>query len=154
MAIHGVVNFDRLVASFDIMTNVNILHQMVLSGDIRCMEALIAHGASIDHPFLNEKQCGGEIPIVAPTDATVLVLLCATYAVNASLKMDYIFNANLTESWKCAIQLVKLGADCEKKLNIPRHPGHAIFEKCRLLDFEGLVSLICPAHWSTGSRSS
>jgi hypothetical protein len=78
--IHDGLDLDCVQAPNVSFANSNMLHYMALNGVVRCMEQAVAHGAAIDYPFLNEEQCGGEAAVVAPTDTTALVLLCATLA--------------------------------------------------------------------------
>jgi hypothetical protein len=114
----------------------NILHIMSLDGDVRAMEALVAHGAAIDFPFLNEEQCANskhEIPVVAPTDATDLVIICAYFAIFGSLGRHSSpqLKGDLRGKLECAIQLVKLGTDCQRKLNLPTSTCNEIIEVFR-----------------------
>lgn len=51
-----------------------MLQAAALDGDLRLKEAVVAHGAASDHPFLSNE------PNDAPITATALVLVCANTA--------------------------------------------------------------------------
>jgi hypothetical protein len=103
--IHDGLNINCVIVTDSDFKRKYILSTMALSGDIRGMEAAVAHGAAIDFP----QKRGVEIPVMA--DTTTLVLLCAYLA----LEILRVINCTshevkaLFEDWiECAIQLAEI----------------------------------------------
>mmetsp|Transcript_23170 Transcript_23170/g.33226 ORF Transcript_23170/g.33226 Transcript_23170/m.33226 type:complete len:555 (-) Transcript_23170:286-1950(-) len=129
-------NLDKVICPHTTFKNSNILQTAALEGDIRFMEQIVAAGAAIDYPFLKSSQCGQ--PIVAPTDSTALVMICAVLALYGKLdsKIFKDFMSNelrrvLQGQLDCAVQLVWLGADVNTKLRLPSSSDCAEIEAFR-----------------------
>jgi MYND finger len=134
----GKLNPDMIASPGSEIKNTNILQRMCLDGDIRTMEAIVALGAAIDLPFLDrdpsrpDDACQWQPRGMAPTNATVLALLCAELALagaTARLVGDGVDPLSLMPApmkeqrerkVECAVQLVNLGADCSSKLMLPQ----------------------------------
>jgi hypothetical protein len=101
-------------------------------GDIRLMEALVAHGAGIDKP-VPVGRFPGEPLRWAPTNATPLLVVCVDIAAHDAENTEY--DGNPTEEFlrmlgnevdkatECAMQLVRLGADLTRTLNLGKSPN-------------------------------
>ena len=126
---------DIIPSSNPTFNNLNILQAAVLQGDVWVFEDAVALGAAIDYPVLaksiNDPSLSETI-IPAPRGATALVLCCATLALYGKVDNTQTLPGDLKrildDSLECAILLVKLGANCQKKLNFPgnhrRQPAH------------------------------
>jgi MYND finger len=106
--------------------------QPAIIGDMRLMEALVAHGAGIDVPVPV-----GRSPFEplqwAPPDATPLLVVCFDIAAHDADHIEY--EGNPTEAFlqmqgnevdkgtECAMQLVRLGADLTRTLNLHNSPN-------------------------------
>jgi hypothetical protein len=114
---------DALYRPIEVFPNSNLLQYSALVGDVRLLEAMSASGAAIDHPFLGEKDgdTTHEFPIVAPTEAKALVMLCATLAASAELDRreppSLPAQEHTKERVEYATMLVNLGADPTRKIN-------------------------------------
>mmetsp|Transcript_23173 Transcript_23173/g.33234 ORF Transcript_23173/g.33234 Transcript_23173/m.33234 type:complete len:565 (-) Transcript_23173:257-1951(-) len=135
-------NLDKVICPHEIFKNSNLLQNAALEGDIRFMEQIVAAGAAIDYPFLKSSQCGQ--PIVAPTDSTALVMICAVLALYGKLdsKIFKDFMSNelrrvLQGQLDCAVQLVWLGADVNTKLRLPSSSDSSQIESFRRHGFDG-----------------
>jgi MYND finger len=119
----GEVNPNHVYRPLEAFPNSNLLHHAALVGDVRLMEALVAAGAAIDYPFLEGRGPHGvDFSVVAPTDATALVVACATLALVAELGRSGSPPPRAAQEQKeqmaeCAMQLVRLGADMNRKIN-------------------------------------
>jgi MYND finger len=130
--------------------NTNYFHNSAISGDVRTMEALVAMGSALDFPMLDHYE-DFQPEIVAPTDATALVMVCATLATvdrdeplfpgdpvrpfPKSLEEDL---ARITE---CAMQLVRLGANLHATLNMSMAPETKFTRAYRAVRYDGLSAL-------------
>jgi len=135
-------NLDKVICPHEIFKNSNLLQNAALEGGIRFMEQIVAAGAAIDYPFLKSSQCGQ--PIVAPTDSTALVMICAGLALYGKLDcktfrsmMPNEVCRQLQGQLDCAVQLVSLGADVSTKLRLPRSSDSAEIETFRRQGLDG-----------------
>ena len=119
-------NVDIIPNGNPTFNNLNLLQAAVLQGDVRIFEDVVALGAAVDYPVLVESmndpnQSDETMP--APQGTTALVMCCATLAVYGELGSTEVLPEDLKRildgSLECAILLVRLGADCQKKLNFP-----------------------------------
>jgi MYND finger len=100
--------------------NSNVFHNAAVSGDIRLMEAVVARGAAIEYPFLDDPR----MEAVAPTDATALVMACVMIALNDLDVPSYVEDSpeaaedETRRTLECAMQLVRLGADPTRRLRL------------------------------------
>jgi hypothetical protein len=84
------------------------------------------------------KQCGGDLSVMALTDATALVLPCADLALYSSLEGNLPPGLTASEvnsaievikdNLECAIQMVDIGADWGRKFDLPRNSCHHIIK--------------------------
>jgi hypothetical protein len=105
----------------------NVFQKCVLVGDIRFVEAMVARGAGLDAPFLRERGDFKPAEIVAPSDATPLLMTIAHIAM-AELNHPILVTGRdlyhdlarrqLSLSTECAMQLVRLGADLTRKVTL------------------------------------
>ena len=96
-------------------------------GDIRLMEAMVAHGAGIDKPVHMGQ------PEWAPSDATPLLVVCVDIAGHDAEHTEYDGNPTdeflrmlgneIDKGTACAMQLVRLGADLTRTLNLRNSPN-------------------------------
>jgi hypothetical protein len=121
----GNLNVDTLLIFFEGSgyTNLNVLQTAALQGDLPFLEDLVALGCAIDFPGLKD-HADGETPRPAPIGATALVLLCANLALyfcsGIMPSSDIAKSRTLLDGQlECAIRLVKLGANFNRKLEIP-----------------------------------
>lgn len=119
-----VCNLDEMFCEHPSFNNLNILHFASAQGDIRLLEQVVAFGAAIDYPV--KESDGAFSGESAPLGATALVLALACIAMISSAPgfatrgmMTPQLNKVLQGNLECAIQLVKLGANCNAKLIIP-----------------------------------
>ena len=121
------MDMDEAMHEHVSFNNLNILHCAALSGDVRMLESAIAMGAAIDYPVkepLDEFKVRGQ-PYA--TGATPLLIALATMAMYAMLPKHH-FRAITSQdprilevmkgSLECAVQLVKLGANCNVVLRL------------------------------------
>jgi MYND finger len=117
--------------------NVNMFHDAALRGDAQLMEVLVALGVAIDFSFeefqgvVTDNIDGTRVP----SEATVLLVICATLAIAdssndptcayAKLFLPPKTTEELDRMGECAMQLVRLGADPTRKL-------HAIGSECSM----------------------
>lgn len=123
-------NIDRSIEPHPSFKNTNLLQSSALHGDIRVVEALVAHGAAIDHGFMSSP------PVVVPTTNTALSLLCACLAVAGSAEgameefpegaMRQRMREETAGHLECAKQLIRLGADTSARFQLP--PSTTCFE--------------------------
>ena len=118
----------------DIIYN-NIFHYACIMGDIRLMEAVVAHGAAIDKPLDLR-------PIESPstmvrTNVTALTFACAVMAFEQQQEQQVI--STKQERIECVVQLIKVGADCSSQLCLPppRHTQSLIIKAFREAGFDG-----------------
>jgi hypothetical protein len=105
-------------------SNLNVLQSAVLLGDVRILEDVVSLGAAIDYPVLAEgwyePHQGDE---TAPQGTTALAMCCATLVLYGNLDSSEVLPVEtkriIDGNLECAILLVQLGADCQKKLNFP-----------------------------------
>jgi hypothetical protein len=127
---------DIIPSSSPTFNNLNILQAAVLQGDVRVFEEVVALGAAIDYPVLTESQNDpnlSETISPAPPGTTALVMCCATLALYGKVDDPQFLPVDLKRMLdgilECAILLVQLGADCQKKFNFPgnhrRQPPHS-----------------------------
>jgi hypothetical protein len=101
-----------------------------MTGRVRLLEVMVAHGAAIDVPFLQEKG-GFKSKLVVPTDSTALLMICANIAsaerasAEGSCPRDVL--DSIYESAECAMQLVRLGADPARRLNVSNSSDTAVW---------------------------
>jgi hypothetical protein len=108
-------------------TNLNILQFAVVIGDVTLMEEVVALGAALDFPVWDEN-ASGIPPSPAPPGSTALLLACTMLAMmergNPNVRrrgMDMTAEVydTIDRICECAIRLVRLGANCQVKLEIP-----------------------------------
>lgn len=121
----GNVVIEQTLCEHVTFGNLNILHYACMVGDVHLLEDAVAAGAAIDFPVLEENNAG---PYPAPPGTTALLLLVsslAAYALlgNTSGLITPQLKRVLQGNEECAIALIQLGADAEKKLPRPRHPA-------------------------------
>jgi hypothetical protein len=118
----GEMNIDTTVSYFadsPCYTNLNMLQVAALRGDVAFLEEMVAFGAAIDFP-VGEDSARGIPPCRAPIGATSLVLICANLANSFGTGMYppvliEMHRKVLDGQLECAIRLVKLGADFNRK---------------------------------------
>lgn len=129
-------------------TNSNVLQSAALEGDVRLLETIVALGAAVDMPFLDRPG----IPVVAPADASALVMACASVATAEAdhpvLEMsrracEGIPGARerIDGTVECAMQLVRLGADPLRRLNVANVPDTSASMVLRHVGFDGKTAL-------------
>lgn len=105
--------------------NLNFVHCATHTGDIHVLEQVVAFGAAIDFPVL-DVECEEGI-FAAPPGCSALLLVCATLAMygqlGTGLPLPRKQRDALNKSLECAIALVRLGANCDSKLERP--PQHS-----------------------------
>lgn len=126
-------------------SNLNSLQWAVMQGDIRMMEKVVALGAALDYPPMNlNHPIGGGEP--APPDCSALLIACSSLALNATIRklpvgrmmqFDNNINSCMEGILECALQLVRLGADCKLKLNIPATSKGMALSMWRQFGFNG-----------------
>jgi MYND finger len=128
----GAVNPNHVDRPLEAFPNSNLFHHAALVGDVRLMEALVAAGAAIDYPFLEERGAHGlNFSVVAPTDATALVVACTTLALAAELGSrggtppPRAAQKQKEQMAECAMQLIRLGADTNRTINWNNAPETA-----------------------------
>jgi hypothetical protein len=108
-------------------TNLNIIQFAATIGDVTLIEEVVALGAALDFPVLDEN-APDVPPSPAPPGSTALLLACASLAMYGDKmhrfpNMRRMMPAGLLDSidagCECAIRLVYLGANCQVKLQIP-----------------------------------
>jgi len=120
------VSIDESIFDNQYFNNLNLLQFAAIEGDVRLLEKVVALGAAIDFPpppppqQENDNFTTGHLQGVAPPSCSALLLACASLIMNSELVADKLkapeaLNGNL----ECAVQLVRLGADCRLKLSIP-----------------------------------
>jgi MYND finger len=113
------------------------------------LETMVALGAAIDLPFLHGR---AGVPIVAPADATALVMACATIATAEAdhpvLEMSRRSCARIPGvkeqidgTVECALQLVRLGADPLRRLNVGNASESPASMLLRHVGFDGKTAL-------------
>mmetsp|Transcript_14133 Transcript_14133/g.20879 ORF Transcript_14133/g.20879 Transcript_14133/m.20879 type:complete len:581 (-) Transcript_14133:644-2386(-) len=129
----GDSNIDDNVFEQMSFYNLNCLQYSAISGDVRFFDKIVALGAAIDYPPMaleangvaeqmkQQQRQGGEL---APPTCTALILVCASLAMygvmgNAPGLVNKQMKETLNGNLECAIQLVRLGADCQAKLILP-----------------------------------
>eukprot|EP00814_Leptocylindrus_danicus_P001254 CAMPEP_0116012154 /NCGR_PEP_ID=MMETSP0321-20121206/4965_1 /TAXON_ID=163516 /ORGANISM="Leptocylindrus danicus var. danicus, Strain B650" /LENGTH=533 /DNA_ID=CAMNT_0003481465 /DNA_START=1 /DNA_END=1603 /DNA_ORIENTATION=- len=96
--------------------NIYLLHACVLAGDVISLEEVVAFGASLDRPMVDREWCKRyTLHQSMPVDNTALVIACAclasaTVVGRPSLPLDHYAD--------CAVQLIMLGADVNRTLNL------------------------------------
>uniref|UniRef100_A0A7S2XN94 phytol kinase n=1 Tax=Attheya septentrionalis TaxID=420275 RepID=A0A7S2XN94_9STRA len=115
-------NINTVTCPHETFNNLNILQYAALKGDIRLLEKAIALGAVIDYPVGEpEEEYVREAPGEAPRGATALLLACSSLAMYGAVPQEHarmIFREQprladmLRGNLECAVQLVKLGANC------------------------------------------
>jgi MYND finger len=118
-----------------IFANTNLFQETVLGGDLRVMEYMCALGAPIDYPFRLFREPGalssGQT-ITLPREASALVMSCVILAIAdstcdrwayARIKVPREPDA-LNRIAECAMQLVRLGADVQRTLNLSGDPPY------------------------------
>jgi hypothetical protein len=139
----GEVNPDHVYRPHATFPNSNLLQHAALVGDVHLMEATAAAGAAIDHPFLWGDGASGNLkfPIVAPADATALVMACAILALEKRGRTHPWLSPQEQEAldWlaECAMQLVHLGADPTKSLSWSNAPDTDTSRKYRAFRLDG-----------------
>lgn len=124
---------DTSIVNNETYNNLNLLHNAVINGDLIMMEHLIALGAAIDYPT-EEKPSYYTGTLSAsescPYGSTALLIACSSLAMYGSMPRAHLrammqqmpqLAETLEGNLECAIQLVKLGADCNVKLKIGNH---------------------------------
>jgi hypothetical protein len=81
-SIKGRILPNNLFCSGERFSNSNGFQHAAVNGDIRLMEALVAQGAAIDLPSFKDERTDTKTAVVAPTDATALVVACVNIAMN------------------------------------------------------------------------
>eukprot|EP00545_Synedropsis_sp_CCMP1620_P000516 CAMPEP_0119003394 /NCGR_PEP_ID=MMETSP1176-20130426/533_1 /TAXON_ID=265551 /ORGANISM="Synedropsis recta cf, Strain CCMP1620" /LENGTH=560 /DNA_ID=CAMNT_0006954993 /DNA_START=208 /DNA_END=1887 /DNA_ORIENTATION=+ len=140
LSVEDDLNLDLLQCKHTSYKNSNYLQYSCLAGDVRLMEAIVAHGAAIDFPFLDHTP-----EIVAPTSWTALVPLCGTIAMYGQLgraagpqptELKRVLDGQLD----CAVRLVQLGANCDAVLTVP---SNASAEQVTIFATLGLAGKTC-----------
>jgi hypothetical protein len=112
---------DTFTCVHTTFNNFNILHYAAYQGDIRLLEKAIALGAAIDCPVDEPKEECAQQGEEAPRGATALLLACASLAMYSMMPREHrrmIFQEQpriadmIRGNLECAVQLVKLGANC------------------------------------------
>ena len=104
-----------------IFSNLNLMQNSVLSGDIDFLELAVGFGSALDYkvkPGTPGQAGPGGLPMIAPEGVTVLALACAFLAsMNMSSQAVMFFRAgkSMEEITECCILLVMLGADCSAR---------------------------------------
>ena len=129
--------------------NLNFVQFAALCGDIRLLEKVVSLGAAIDYPTPTQTYYEDSRGELAPPNCTALVLACVVLAVHSqlsglvppgsSLNQRLSFEP-LGEIVQCAIQLVRLGADCQMKLTIPNTHTGATTGMFRELGLENMTA--------------
>jgi hypothetical protein len=130
--------------------NTNYFHNSAISGDVRTMEALVAMGSALDFPMLDHYE-DFQPEIVAPTDATALVMVCATlatvdrdeplFAGDPVRPFPTSMEEDLSRITECAMQLVRLGANLHATLNMSMAPETKFTRAYRAVRYDGLSAL-------------
>eukprot|EP00978_Attheya_sp_CCMP212_P023981 scaffold74636_cov67-Attheya_sp.AAC.4 len=115
------LSMNTFTGAHGTFNNLNLLHFAAYQGDIRLLEKAIALGAAIDYPVGEPKEECGREGEEAPRGATALLLACTSLALYGAIpqeRMRMIFREQpavadrLRGNLVCAVQLVKLGANC------------------------------------------
>eukprot|EP00592_Proboscia_alata_P015056 CAMPEP_0194397860 /NCGR_PEP_ID=MMETSP0174-20130528/125780_1 /TAXON_ID=216777 /ORGANISM="Proboscia alata, Strain PI-D3" /LENGTH=545 /DNA_ID=CAMNT_0039194087 /DNA_START=140 /DNA_END=1774 /DNA_ORIENTATION=- len=117
------LNIDDSKVDHQSFNNLNVIQYAAYQGDLCLLEKAVSYGAAIDYPVLdhhaadsNERN-DGETE-AAPPGTTALLLACMVLALYSGrilrkeLEKDKKLAQQLKGNLECAIQLVKLGADC------------------------------------------
>jgi MYND finger len=133
------VNPNGVLSPHEVFSNSNVVQRAALEGDVRLMEAMVAKGAAIDYHFLRGPNFL-EFPMVAPTDATALVAVCARLAAVALVRRVRPLPSQpaIDRSAECAMLLVHLGADATKTLDWTKAPDTDTSRKYRALGLDRL----------------
>jgi hypothetical protein len=108
-----------------IFNNLNLLQQAAVFGNVRIFEDVVALGAAIDYPVSAESMNNtnqSDTTIPAPRGTTALVICCAQLAhfgIMGTQGVPDDLKRMVDGSLECAILLVQMGADCQKRLNFP-----------------------------------
>jgi hypothetical protein len=136
--ITGEANLNYVAYPHVAFTDSNVLQFAALAGDMRFLEALVARGAALDAPFL-------PVRAVVPSDATGLLMVCVNLASaerNRPLRAyTKTTREELDRSTECAMQLVRLGAELARKLNLGNAPRTLVSEAFRSSCFDGKTVL-------------
>ncbi|GFH53160.1 hypothetical protein CTEN210_09636 [Chaetoceros tenuissimus] len=129
-------DLDISIVDHHLYNNLNLLHNAVINGDLIMMEHLIALGAAIDYPTEEKPSYyTGSASESCPHGSTALLIACSTLAMYGSMPRAQLrammqqmpqLAQTLEGNLECAIQLVKLGADCNVKLKIGNHTGFVV----------------------------
>jgi hypothetical protein len=120
-AIPDGARLDNFPTFHPIFSNLNMLQYATMTGDVRLLEASVASAAALDNPVLNYSKWPGAEP--APKGSTALVLCCAQLAMETWLakrghhtdRTNMLCDVETSKLVDCAILLVKLGADFQRK---------------------------------------
>ena len=121
------INVDELMCDHQLHNNLNMLQCAAFIGDMPFLEKAVALGASIDLPVSRPSPHSNDdmlLQFPAPIGSTALVLACALLALNNQLprRIQRMLRSesgqDLNGILSCAIQLVKLGANCNAKLKL------------------------------------
>lgn len=110
--------------------NLNTIQYAAFNGDIRLLEEAVSLGAAIDYPVREPTEADPEGETAWP-GSTALLLACSVLAMMATSAKysrrlregDAKLEERLETVLECAIQLVRLGADCTTKLQIDDSEG-------------------------------
>jgi hypothetical protein len=144
-SIKGRILPNNLFCSGERFSNSNGSQHAAVNGDIRLMEALVALGVAIDLPFLKDERTDFKTAVVAPTDATGLVMACVNIAMNdldLPRRIDWPKSEQKTQQTAaCAMQLVRLGADPTRSLHLCNASETPTSKACRACGLDGKSAL-------------
>eukprot|EP00978_Attheya_sp_CCMP212_P021343 scaffold62177_cov53-Attheya_sp.AAC.1 len=122
--------------------NLNILHYAAFQGDIRLLEKAIALGAAIDYPVGEPKEECAREGEEAPRGTTALLLACVCLALHGAVPQEHRRMLppepadQLRGNLECAVQLVKLGANCSAVYRL----GNCGGQMCAMMQSLGIVN--------------
>jgi MYND finger len=118
---------DLIQEGDSFFTNTNVFQDAALNGDARLMEMFVSLGSAIDFPF---RKVEGVDPtattLAVPHTASALVMVCMLIAIHDSTNPAWTLvrmagpqdPAKFERLTECAMQLVRLGADPNRRLEL------------------------------------
>jgi hypothetical protein len=149
------MNPAKVSRAHGLFLNSNVLQHAVLVGDMPLMEAMVARGTAIEFPFADAVDAEDDSsiipPVMAPADATALVVACANLALaefdhpalrRARRTMPHLRKkGQLDRSTGCAMQLVRLGADPSRTFNVNKAEDTRLKHLYLQVGFDGKSAL-------------
>jgi MYND finger len=134
---------NKVKMAGSIYANTNLFQEAVLSGDLRLMEFMVAFGAALDDSF---KMFRGVVTrrksIIIPCEASALLMACVILAIADSTGDRWAYARRIVSRSpetldriaECAMQLVRLGADVSRTLDLSDPPYEGVF---RIREMDG-----------------